>query len=293
MYLTKRSALVVGIFCFITISIFEKDSEGDEQYELVKKFLGIKGDRKPNDYYWVTSRHLNDLPSYQEIGKKAAQRTLQLLGAKKLETETLPIIIENRTVGRLLWGFLSALQGRNIQQERSFLAEKLGEKIASDKLSIVDNPLIEKGLNSRLFDGDGFPTMKRNVITNGVIDTFYLDWYYSRKLGKEPTTGGMTNLEFAQGDKSLVELMTSVGRGILITGFIGGNSNSTTGDFSIGVIGHLFEDGIPVQAISEMNIADNHLEFWKKLVETGNDPWPYGGWKTPSLLFNDIVVAGK
>lgn len=252
-----------------------------------------EGDRKPNGYYWVSGRHLSDLPSPQLIGESAADRTLQLLGAKKLPTETLPVIIENRTVGRLLGGFLTALNGRNIQQERSFLTDKMGQKVTSDKLTIVDNPLLVGGISSRLVDYDGMPAKERPVITNGVIDTFYLDWYYSRKMGVEPTTGSFSNLLFDQGDKDLEQLMKSTGRGILITGFIGGNSNSTTGDFSIGIIGQLFENGTPVQAVSEMNIADNHLEFWNKLAETGNDPWKYGGWQTPSLLFNDVVVAGK
>lgn len=252
-----------------------------------------EGDRRPSGYYWVSSRHIADIPNSYKIGETAAKRTLELLGAKKLQTETLPIIVENRTVGRILGRFISSLSGSNIQQKRSFLADKMGKKVASDKLTIVDNPFLEKGLNSRLFDGDGFPAQKRNVISSGVVNTFYYDWYYSRKMGIEPTTGGFSNLEFGLGDKNLEQMMKTVGRGILVTGFIGGNSNDTTGDFSIGIIGHLFENGVPVQAISEMNIADNHLTFWNKLVETGNDPWKFSGWQTPSLLFDDIVVAGK
>jgi PmbA protein len=252
-----------------------------------------EGDRKPSDYYWISTRHMNDMPDTAFIGKSAAERTLQLIGAKKLPSETLPIVIENRTVGRLLWGFISGLMGYNIQQEQSFLADKLNQKVASNKLTIVDNPFIEKGHSSKLFDNDGFPVQKRNVITEGVINTFFYDWYYSQKMGVEPTTGGTTNLEFGQGSKSLVELMKTANRGILVTGFIGGNSNSTTGDFSIGIIGHLFENGIPVQPIAEMNIADNHLNFWNKLVETGNDPWQYGSWRMPSMLFENVVVAGK
>jgi PmbA protein len=86
--------------------------------------------------------------------------------------------------------------------------------------------------------------------------------------------------------------MKDLGRGIFITGFIGGNSNPTTGDASIGIIGQLFEDGKPVQAVSEMNIADNHLKFWNKIAEVANDPYIYSGYRFPSLVFEDIVVAG-
>jgi len=81
-------------------------------------------------------------------------------------------------------------------------------------------------------------------------------------------------------------------RCILITGYIGGNSNSTTGDFSVGIIGKLFEKGQFVQNVAEMNIADNHLNFWNKLVEVANDPWIYSQARLPSLVFEDVVVAG-
>jgi PmbA protein len=251
-----------------------------------------EGDRKPSGYYWVGCRHLNDLPDTAEVGIKAAERTLGLMGAKKLKTETLPIIVENRATSRLLGGFMAGLYGSNIQQERSFLHDKKGQVVASPKLTIMDDPYIEKGFGSRLFDSDGFPTKKRTWVKQGRVEEFLIDWYYSQKLQCEPTTGGTTNLTIEAGDKSLDQLMKDVERGILVTGFIGGNSNSTTGDFSIGIIGQLFENGNPVQAIAEMNIADNHLEFWKKLEETGNDPWLYGSWVIPSLLFNDVVVAG-
>ncbi len=251
-----------------------------------------EGDRKPSGYHWVGCRHRDDLPDTAEVGIKAAERTLELLGAKKLKTETLPIIVENRTTARLLNGFMAGLYGSNIQQQRSFLHDKKGQVVTSPRLTIIDDPFIEKGFGSRLFDGDGFPAKKRTLVKQGKIEEFLIDWYYSQKLQCEPTTGGTTNLTVGPGDKSLNQLMKDVGRGILVTGFIGGNSNSTTGDFSIGIIGQLFENGTPVQAVAEMNIADNHLEFWKKLEETGNDPWPYGSWVIPSLLFNDVVVAG-
>jgi PmbA protein len=130
------------------------------------------------------------------------------------------------------------------------------------------------------------------MIDKGVLKEFYVDWYYSRKLGWEPTTGGTSNLIIPPGKRSVKEIMKDLDRGIIITGFIGGNSNSTTGDASIGIIGQLFEDGKPIQAVAEMNIADNHLKFWQKLAEAANDPWMYSSFHTPSLVFTDVVVSG-
>jgi len=251
-----------------------------------------EGDRRPAGYEFVVAVNKKDMPSPEKIGAGCAKRTLDLLGAKKIKTETLPIIIENRVAARIFGGLLGAMFGRNIQQKQSFLADKKGTKIGSEHLTLIDDPFMKGGLGSRLYDGDGFATKKRVMIDKGVLKDFYVDWYYSRKLGWEPSTGGPSNLIIPPGKRSVEEIMKDLGRGIYITGFIGGNSNPTTGDASIGILGHLFEEGKPVQAVSEMNISDNHLKFWNRLAEVGNDPWPYSSQRFPSLVFTDVVVAG-
>ena len=251
-----------------------------------------EGDRRPQGYHYIGAVARNALVRPEEIGATAAKRTLELLGAKKIQTETLPVIVENRNVPRLLGGLLAAMYGRNIQQKRSFLADKKGQKIACDYLTLIDDPFLIGGLGSQLYDGDGFATRKRTMIKSGVLNEFFVDWYYSRKLGWEPTTGGPSNLIITPGKRSVKEIMKDLGRGVFITGFIGGNSNSTTGDASIGIFGQLFENGEPTQAIAEMNIAYNHLKFWHKLAEVANDPWIYSSQRTPSLVFTDVVVSG-
>ena len=250
------------------------------------------GDRRPMDYGVAVALHRKDLVAAEEIGKEAAERTLTLLGQKKLKTETLPIIVENRVAENVVSGLLGPMGGRAIQQKQSFLADKKGQKIGSDVLTIIDDPLLKRGLGSNTFDGDGFAAKKRVMIDAGVLKAFYVDWYYSRKLGWEPTTGGSTNLIIPPGSRSVAEIMKDLDRGILVTSFIGGNSNATTGDASIGIVGQLFEKGVPVQAVSEMNVADNHLNLWPKLVEVANDPYPYSQARFPSLVFKDVVVSG-
>jgi PmbA protein len=251
-----------------------------------------EGDRRPNGYHFVSIIKKSSMPGPEQIGIIAAKRTLDLLGGKKIQTETLPIIVENRNVSRLLGGLLSAMYGANIQQKRSFLIDKKDQKIASDHLTLIDDPFIAEGLGSRLYDGDGFATKKRIMIDSGTLKEFFVNWYYSRKLDWEPTTGGPSNLIIPPGKRSVSQIMKDLGRGILVTGFIGGNSNSTTGDASVGIIGHLFENGEPVQAVAEMNIADNHLKFWHKFTEVANDPWIYSSYRMPSLVFSDVVVSG-
>jgi PmbA protein len=254
--------------------------------------LRDEGNRRPNGYHFVGGVKRRTLPAAEEIGAEAARRTFDLLGGKKMKTETLPVIIENRVVSTVLNGLLAGMYGRNIQQKQSFLADKRGETIGSPQLTMIDDPFVPGGLGSKLFDGDGFAARKRTMIEKGVLKEFYVDWYYSRKLGWEPTTSGPSNLVIPPGMRSVAEIMKSLDRGIFITGFIGGNSNSTTGDASVGIYGHLFEHGKPTQAVAEMNIAGNHLQVWHKLAEVANDPWPYSSWRTPSLVLTDIVVSG-
>jgi len=251
-----------------------------------------EGDRRPAGYHWVGCRYRGDLPSLQEVGTIAARRTLDLMGGKKIQTETLPIIIENRGVGRVLGGLFGPMSAGNIQQKRSFLSDKKGQQVGSKLFTVQDKPFLPRALGSMYYDGDGFPAKERNLFTEGTLNEFLVDWYYSRKLGWEPNSGSISNLIIPAGTRSVDQIVKDLGRCLLITDFIGGNSNSTTGDFSVGVIGKLFDKGQFVQNVAEMNIADNHLKFWNKLIEVGNDPWIYSSTRLPSLVFDGVVVSG-
>ncbi len=276
----------------ITSNGFSGEKKSTLCYAVGEMTLQDEGDRRPNGYDYALGRSYSELPSCSELGKMTASRTMDLMGCKKIPTETLPVIIENRNVSNVLNQFISAMSGRALQQKQSFLLEKEGKKIGSDIFALVDDPHIIGGLGSSTYDSDGFATKKRTMVEKGVLNEYFIDWYRSRKLGVEPTTGSPSNLVLPPGERSLAEIMKDLGRGILINGFIGGNFNSNTGDFSIGITGKLFDKGEFTQNVAEMNIAGNHLEFWNKLVEAANDPWTYSNIRTPSLVFNDIVVSG-
>ena len=274
-------------------------SNGFDGYQEATVFYGAadmsakdEGDRRPSEFAAAVAMNRKALPKPEDIGAEAAVRTLSLLGAKKIKTETLPVIIENRVVGRFGDGFIMAMLGRSIQQKQSFLADRKGQKIASQVMTLLDDPLIPGAMGSGTFDGEGMTAKKRVMVDAGVLKEFYVDWYYSRKLGWEPTTGSPTNSVLPPGRRSVNEIMKDLGRGIFITGFIGGNSNSTTGDTSIGIVGQLFEKGEIVHPVSEMNIADNHLKIWQRLAEAANDPYPYSPIRVPSLVFTDVLVSG-
>jgi len=304
----ENACLAKGGDKVISVEAGEYDETSDEFIKTSNGFTGSnnttqcwtgatmtaqdEGDRRPAGYHWVGCRYRSDLPSLQEVGTLAALRTLDLMGGKKIQTETLPVIIENRGVGRVLGGLLEPMSAGSIQQKRSFLADKKGQMIASKLFTVQDDPFLLRALGSMYYDGDGFPAKKRDLFNQGTLNEFLVDWYYSRKLGWEPNSGSTSNLIIPPGSRSVEEITKDLGRCILVTGFIGGNSNSTTGDFSVGIIGKLFDKGRFVQNVAEMNIADNHLKFWNKLIEVGNDPWIYSQARLPSLVFDGIVVAG-
>jgi PmbA protein len=135
-------------------------------------------------------------------------------------------------------------------------------------------------------------TRPRPLFERGVLRNYYLDTYYARKLGLEPTSGARTNLVYEPGKRSLDELLAAMGTGILVTSFLGGNSNSATGDFSVGIQGQWVEQGKLVHPVSEMNLSGNHLRFWKKLVELGSDPFHYSSNRIPSLRFDKVQFSG-
>jgi PmbA protein len=276
----------------LTSNGFEGGSESTSYVAYVELTAQDEGDRRPMGFSYLVGLNRKDLPPPEGVGVEAAERALAMFGGRKIKTETLPIIVENRNGGRILGALLQAMSGRMVQQKQSFLADKKGQRIASDLLTLVDDPLLPKGLGSRLFDADGITARRRTMVDAGILKEFYVDWYYSRKLGWEPTTGGPSNLIIPPGKRSVKEIMKDVGRGVLVTDFIGGNANSTTGDASVGIIGKLFDKGEAVQSVAEMNIAGNTLEFWSRLIEVANDPWPYSSQRLPSLVFKDVVVSG-
>ena len=239
------------------------------------------------------SRTRAELPGPELVGTKAAESGLLRMGTTKVPTASMTMLIENRAVGRLLGYLLAATSGRALQQKQSFLDGMLGKEFGSAAFDLLDEPFLAGGFGSRLFDGEGITARPMPVFEKGVFRNFYIDVYYGKKLELPPTTGGRSNLVLTPGTKSLDELVAGVAKGILVRGFIGGNSNSTTGDFSTGIYGTLIENGALTKAIAEMNVAGNHKDLWKRLVEAGNDPWPYSSLRVPSLVFDDVQFSGE
>jgi len=272
---------------------FEGSVKGSQFWLFAEVSLRDAKDKQPSGWDIAGARFLADLGVATRVGEGAAARAKQQLGASKLDTAKMPMVVENCTAGRLFGGLLEAAAGRTLQQKRSFLEGKLGSAIGSNLLHLVDDPFIEKGFGSRLFDSEGISARVMPVFENGVFRNFYIDTYYGRKLGVAPTFGGRSNLVMGTSTKSMPELIAGIDRGVLVRGFIGGNTNSTTGDFSLGVHGTLIEKGQLSRAVSELNISGNHNTLWKSLDAVGGDPWMFSTLRVPSLVFSDIQFSGN
>ncbi|MCP4311218.1 MAG: TldD/PmbA family protein [Bacteroidetes bacterium] len=269
---------------------FEGDSE-NSYYSLSASVSVTDGTARPQGN-WYNSSIFSDKLVRKDIGKKALQRAVDRLGQAKIESGKMPMIVENRSVGQVVRPMISALNGSSIQQKQSFLIDMIGEKIGSDLMTIVDDPFIVSGRGSRLFDSEGMATKKRSVIKNGVLKTYYIDTYYGKKMKMEPTTGSTTNLVFKPGEKNLEGLLSGIDRGILVTGFNGGNSNPVTGDFSYGIEGFLVENGKLIKPVAEMNITGNFKQLWKELVAVGSDTDLSRSWRLPSMVFENVDFSG-
>jgi len=251
-----------------------------------------EGDERPSDYWYDVSIFWDKLQK-QGIGKTAYERTVRKLGQEKINSGVYPMLIDNTRSYNLLSPVMSALSGGSIQQKNSFLIDKIGESIASEKLTLIDDPHIPRARGARWFDGEGVATVKRTVIEKGVLRTYYIDTYYGGKLDMAPTAQAPSILTCEHGGKNFEQLLASMDRGIWVTGFIGGNTNSTTGDFSFGIEGFWVEKGKAVKPINEMNITGNLLTLWKNVIEMGNDPLFITAQRIPSILFDRVNFSGK
>lgn len=248
--------------------------------------------RRPEEYDYAGSRYWHALPDAGKLGRSAAERTIARLGAKKSPSAAMTVLVDNRSSGRLVSMLLGPLQASSIQQKRSFLENKLGQQLFSPLLTMTDDPLIPEAFGSRTFDSEGIAAKTRAIFAKGTLSSYYIDNYYGRKLQMAPTSGSPSNLSWQLGAKSQQQLLADIKDGLLVTGFIGGNANTGTGDFSLGLIGFRVRNGAIAEPVSEMNVAGNNLEFWKKLAAVGNDPFLYSSMRTPTLVFEDVSIAG-
>lgn len=262
-----------------------------------------RGDEMQRDYWYTWSRHRDALMAPEEVGRRAAERALRRLGARKPETCRVPVIFEAPMASRLLGALAGAISGGAIYRKASYLFGQLGEQIAATAVNIVDNPHLARGPASRLYDGEGLATRPLSVVKDGVLQSYILDTYTARKIGGESTrhasrglggtpTPSTSNFWMEPGDQSLESLIASTQRGLFVTELFGFGINTVTGDYSQGASGLWIENGKLTDAVNEFTIASTLPEMWKGIDAMANDRVTYRSTSAPSFRIAEMTLAG-
>ena len=254
--------------------------------------LKDQGDKRASDVFYARSTHVGALPAAPSIASTALDRAVARLGSEKGPTMKTTMVVDSRAAAPLVNRLLRSANAASVQQGRSFWSDILGEKVFSDKLTIVDEPLIRRGLASRAYDAEGLAAKLIPLVEAGVATNIYVDTYYGRKSKMTPTTGSPSNRRVLAGHLSLKDLLKAAGDGIYVTSWLGGNADATTGDFSLGLRGHIIENGVIGRPVGEMNITGNLKKLFARLEAVGNDPYPYSTTLAPSLAFSHVDFAG-
>ena len=233
-----------------------------------------------------TARHPGDLEPAVAVGERAARRTLDRLGARKLQTRQAPVIFRAELAAGLLRSFVSAIRGSALYRQATFLLDALDTQVFPEWVHIEENPYLPRGLASAPFDSEGVATRRRDLVSDGMLKSYVLGSYSARKLGLQTTgnAGGVRNLSIDMGDMDLQQLMREMGTGLLVTSMIGSTINPNTGDYSRGASGFWVENGRIVHPVEEVTIDGNLKRMFQGLVAVGNDCDYPGSTRTGSWL---------
>jgi PmbA protein len=256
------------------------------------------------DYWHSGSRAAAGLESPEQVGRRAAERALRRLNPRKLATQKAPIIFEPRTARSILGDLFEAVNGGAIYRHASFLVGKLGEKIASDSLTVVDDSVMPGLFGSSPFDDEGVAGRRTVVVDRGVLKSYLLNSYAARKLALKTTgnasrgiTGnagvGPGNFYIEAGDVAPEKIIAGIRRGLYVTELIGANHNAVTGDYSSGAAGLWIEDGELAYPVSEITIAGNFKQMLVDVEQIGSDLDFRGSIAAPTLVIREMTISGQ
>lgn len=243
-----------------------------------------------------------DLPSAEEIGTKAGNRTVERLGAKKPPTGAYPVLYDERISASLIGHLLSASNGAMIARGSSWLLDALGEQVLPDGIDLIEDPHRKRISGSRPFDGEGLPTQLRKIVNNGQLTGWTMDIATARQLGMQstasasrgtsaPPSPSISNVALTQGNSTKEDLIAQMGTGLLVTSMIGSTINPNTGDYSRGASGFWIENGEIAYPVNECTIAGNLRDMLKRIIPA-NDAEPHLSRMIPSLLVEGMTLAG-
>jgi PmbA protein len=256
------------------------------------------------DYWDSSALSLKKLESPESVGAEAARRTLRRLGARKIATSRVPVVFDPQTAASVIGNIFDAASGDAIYRGASFFAGKLGERVAGENVTIIDDATIPGGFGTSPFDDEGVPSRRTVVVERGILKSYLLNSYTARKLGLS-TTGnasrglagtpgiGAGNFFLEPGEKTAQQIIAGVKQGLYLTGFLGESVNLVTGDFSRGANGIWIENGELAYPVEEITVAGNLKEMYMNVVEIGNDFEFRSSVAAPTLRIDGLTLAGS
>jgi PmbA protein len=266
--------------------------------------MAEQGGEKQVGYYWSSKRFLDELASPSEIGREAAIRAIQRLGARKVDTQNVPVVFDWMVGGTLLGALFSALDGDSAHRGLSFLKKMIGRKIASDAVTVIDDPLMPRGLGSMPFDGEGVLAHRKTVVDRGVLEMYFYDSRTARKYGETPTGNAKrgyastpsvspANFYLKPSEIDPSEIILGIPNGFYVTETMGHGANIVTGDFSVGAAGIWIRDGQLAYPVQEVTISGNMLDMLQNIEQVANDARFISTIVTPTFKIADMTVSGR
>lgn len=251
-----------------------------------------------------TRCHLAEMMSAEAIGREAGKRTVDMLGAQKIPSGSMPVVFHPEMTKGFMQGLIGALNGDLVFKKSSFLHDRLGQGIASPLVTIAEEPNRPRGTSSTPFDGEGVPTRDKVLVDQGTLTTFLYDTYTASKAGAKSTGNatrsygslpsiGTFNLRWAPGATKSADLFAGIDRGLFVTRMMGRGVNVVTGDYSRGAQGFLIEKGEITTPVQEITVAAHMEDMMRAIDAVGDDLDTRGGTWAPSIRFGELTVSGK
>jgi PmbA protein len=291
-----------GGSALVLSSGFRATTKGSSTSISVVPVAADEGGKNRRGFYWSAKRFLSELDDAEAVGREAARRTIAKLGARTVPTGEIPVVFDPDAARSILGLLAGCVLGGAIWRKSSYLVGREGTRVASDLVSVSDDPLLRRGPGSRAFDGEGLASRKNVVVEKGILRTYLCDSYSARKLGRESTAsasrgGGSvgpstTNFVLAPGSDSKEAIVKGTKRGLYVTDMMGFGFNAVTGDFSRGASGFWIEDGALTYAVSEVTISLNVDDLWQRIDAVGSDLDLRSSTASPTLRVGKMMVAG-
>lgn len=244
--------------------------------------------------WYDSKRCVTDIQDHREIGKLAGERAIARAGTRSLTSAKVPVLFETEQAHRLVNALCGGVSGKPVYRKLTYLADRLGKQVCAAQFSLREDPFIPRGLRSGYHDGEGVATSKKEIITDGVLQTFLLDCYSARKLQQQSTgNAGRGNLIASYPETSFAELLQQMGTGLFVTSTMGAGPNFVTGDYSTGASGFWVEGGAIAYPVKDATLAGELNQLYTGIVAGGDDRRTLSGVDCGSLLVAELTVSGN